>query len=116
MVPNRKIVGEILHNYGKIRQLELSVSVAYGSDLPAVMAVLSEILSQNPLVLKSPSPGLGISALTDSSIKIAILPWTAVPDAGPAGAQIYSAIITRFKAKGIEIPIPKQEIRMIGGN
>src|SRR3954464_10476890 len=27
MIPNRKIVGEILHNYGKIRQLDLSVGV-----------------------------------------------------------------------------------------
>jgi len=28
VVPNRKIVGEILHNYGQIRQLDMSVGVA----------------------------------------------------------------------------------------
>ena len=33
VVPNRKIVGEILHNYGHVRQLDLSVSVAYGTNL-----------------------------------------------------------------------------------
>src|SRR5436189_1170140 len=32
VIPNRKIVGEVLHNYGVIRQLELSVGVAYGAN------------------------------------------------------------------------------------
>ena len=31
VVPNRKIVGEILHNYGRIRQCELHVGVSYES-------------------------------------------------------------------------------------
>ena len=33
MIPNRKIVGEILHNYGKIRQLDVTVGVAYDTEL-----------------------------------------------------------------------------------
>ena len=33
VVPNRKVVGEILHNYGRIRQTEVRVGVAYESDL-----------------------------------------------------------------------------------
>ncbi len=32
VIPNRKIIGEILHNYGGIRQLDMSVGVGYGSD------------------------------------------------------------------------------------
>ena len=37
VIPNRKIVGEILHNYGAVRQLALSVQVGYGSDLGQVL-------------------------------------------------------------------------------
>ena len=33
VIPNRKIVGEILHNYGKIRQLDVTVGVAYDTEL-----------------------------------------------------------------------------------
>ena len=33
LIPNRKIVGEILHNYGKIRQVDIVVGVAYDTDL-----------------------------------------------------------------------------------
>ena len=37
VIPNRKIAGEILHNYGEIRQLNLSVNVAYGTDIDAAV-------------------------------------------------------------------------------
>src|SRR6476646_8749702 len=33
VIPNRKIVGEILHNYGTVRQLDLSVNVAFTTNL-----------------------------------------------------------------------------------
>jgi small conductance mechanosensitive channel len=39
VVPNRKVVGEILHNYGRIRQSEVKVGVAYEPDLPVQIAV-----------------------------------------------------------------------------
>src|SRR5271167_4298558 len=37
IVPNRKVVGEILHNYGRIRQCEIQVPVAYESDFPLAL-------------------------------------------------------------------------------
>src|SRR5512139_200188 len=32
VIPNRKIVGEILHNFGTLRQIDVVVSVAYDTD------------------------------------------------------------------------------------
>lgn len=115
VIPNRKIVGEVLHNYGLIRQLELSVGVAYGSDVNAAIAVVQEILAKNPRVLKDPAPGAGVSALGESSVTIAIRPWTSLADFGPAGGEINRAILEQFKAKGIEIPFPQREIRVLDG-
>ena len=40
IVPNRKVVGEILHNYGRIRQSEIRVGVAYESNLPHALAAI----------------------------------------------------------------------------
>jgi small conductance mechanosensitive channel len=114
VIPNRKIVGEILHNYGNIRQLDLSVGVGYGSDIKQVLALLEEILKSNPRVLKSPTPGLGVSSLGDCSITVVVRPWTSVADYGPAGAEIYQAIIDRFREQKIEIPFPQREVRVLG--
>ncbi len=113
VIPNRKIIGEILHNYGTIRQLDLCVGVAYGADLNDTLAAVREILKNNPRVLKNPEPLVGISMLADSSINISVKPWTAVPDFGRAQAEIYQAIVEQFRAREIEIPFPQREVRML---
>ena len=115
VVPNRKIVGEVLHNYGTIRQLDLSVGVAYGSNLPEAVATVRDILKQNPRVLKEMTPGVGISTLGDSAVVLAVKPWVKVADYGAAGAEIYQAILVRFRAGRVEIPYPQREVRVISG-
>jgi small conductance mechanosensitive channel len=113
VIPNHKIIGEILHNYGNIRQLDLSVGVGYGSNLAEVLTIVQEIVANNPRVLKTPAPVIGISALAGSSVNIAVKPWTAVPDFGPAQAEIYQAIIDHFRTRKIEIPFPQREVRLL---
>ena len=115
MVPNRKLVGEILHNYGQIRQLDLGVGVGYGTDLDSTQKIVREILAANPRVLKDPAPFVGISALGDFSIQITIKPWTKVTDYNPAQVEIYEAILNQFRANKIEIPFPQREVRLLNG-
>jgi len=43
VIPNRKVVGEILHNYGQIRQAQVEVRVAYDTDLNQVLAAIREV-------------------------------------------------------------------------
>ena len=114
VVPNRKIVGEILHNYGQIRQVKITVGVAYDTDLNRALATISDILEGNPRVLKDPAPVLGVSVLADSSINISVNPWVNVPDFGPAGGEINKALVETFRGKSISIPLPQREIRMLG--
>ena len=115
VIPNRKIIGEIIHNYGHVRQLELTVAVAYGTNLTQALGVIQEILAKNSRVLKEPTPAVGIATLSESSIDIAIRPWTAVADYGPAQGEIYQAIAEQFRANNISIPFPQREVRMLTG-
>jgi small conductance mechanosensitive channel len=113
VIPNRKIVGEILHNYGMIRQLDLNVGVAYSADLNRALAVVHEILNANPRVLKEPKAVVGIEGLADSAITLGVSPWVSVPDYGAVQLEIYQAIVEQFRARGIEIPFPQREVRML---
>jgi small conductance mechanosensitive channel len=113
VVPNRKIVGEILHNYGKLRQLDLVVGVAYSTDLNAALAAVNEVLALNPRVLKDPAPVFRVSALADSSINILVKPWVNVPDYGPASGEVNKAIVEEFRARNISIPFPQREVRLL---
>src|SRR3954471_9633816 len=114
IVPNRKIVGEILHNYGNIRQQTITVGVSYDTNLNKALATVSEILQHNSRILKDPVAGIGVSVLADSSIQLAVKPWTKVADYGAAVSEINMAIVEAFRNRNIVIPFPQQEIRMIG--
>jgi small conductance mechanosensitive channel len=116
IIPNRKIVGEVLHNYGTIRQLDLKLGVSYDANLAEVTAIVREVLKDNPRVMKELAPGVGIASLDDSCITISVKPWTAVGDYGPAGSEIYQALVEKFRQRNISIPFPQREIRILNGS
>jgi small conductance mechanosensitive channel len=116
VIPNHKIVGEILHNYGTIRQLQLKVGVAYSANLDEVLVVVKEIVAANPCVLTEPAPLIGFNELADSSVTLSIQPWVAVADMITARAELYQTIIERFRASKIDIPFPQREVRLLGGS
>jgi small conductance mechanosensitive channel len=113
IIPNKKIVGEIMHNFGKIRQLDVIVGVAYSTDLNAALAAVNDVLKQNPRVLKDPSPVVRVSVLSDSSINIAVKPWAPVTEFGLASGEVNKAIVEEFRARNISIPFPQREVRLL---
>lgn len=116
VIPNRKIAGEILHNYGKIRQLGVQVGVAYTSDISLVLATVRELLDASSLILKTPEPLIQVASLADSSITIAVCPWVNVADYPCAVSELNQALLERFQQRGISIPYPRQEVRLLGND
>ena len=115
VIPNRKIVGEILHNYGTIRQHEINIGVAYSTSLPEAIAVVQGVLEKNPKILKDPAPVVAVLDFGDSAITIAVRPWSNLSEFGPAAAEVKLAIVEAFRARRIEIPFPQREIRVLDG-
>lgn len=115
IIPNRKIVGEILHNFGHMRQLHLAVAVSHAADLERVFAVIHDLTVSNPRVLKDPAPLIGISSITDAQIKVGLHPWVRVPDVVVAEAELYQGIIERFRSTGIDMRVSYHEIRLTNG-
>ena len=113
VIPNRKIVGEILHNYHAVRQLGIEVGVSYKTDIVTAVQTIREILRANPRVLKDPDPVVGIARLRDSCVVLAVAPWVQAGDYGPAGAEINQAILEAFRARDIVIPAPQREVRVL---
>ena len=113
VVPNRRIVGEILHNYGSMRQLHLAVAVPHDADLAKVLAALADVVSRNARVLKDPPPLIGVAQVTESGIRIGIEPWVRVVDVGAADAEIYAALVEEFRARRIDLGLARQEVRLV---
>jgi small conductance mechanosensitive channel len=114
VIPNRKIVGEILHNFGRMRQLDITVNVAYDTDVDAALAAIDEVLKNNPRVLRAPAPVLQAGRLGEWAVSIAVRPWVAVPDFLPATGEINQAVLEALRRNHIAIPLPQREVRLIG--
>ena len=114
VVPNRKVVGEILHNYGRIRQVEVNVGVAYDTDVKLVVDLIRAVLLANPRVLQEPPPVVQPMQLGDSAVSIAVKPWVAVQDQEAATGEVSAALLVELRARGIVMPLPQREVRLIG--
>jgi len=113
VIPNRKIVGEILHNYRGTRQLGIEVGVSYKTDVVAAVEAIREILQANARVLKDPVPAVGIARLRDSCVVLSVAPWVRSSDYGAASAEINQAILEAFRARDIVIPAPQRDVRVL---
>jgi small conductance mechanosensitive channel len=114
IAPNRKIVGEILHNYGRIHQLSIVVGIAYGSDLNLALGIMRDLGAANSRVLADPVPVIQIGAIADSTIQITVKPWVATADYGAAEGELYLALVPELQRRGIALPFPQREIRLLG--
>lgn len=113
IVPNRKIVGEIIHNYSGERRVTLTVQVGYAEDLDRTLRTVREVLAENPRVLKTPPPDVGITRLADSGIQITLRPWCKAEDFWTVHHEVYRALLDRFRRQGIEIPYPQRQVRLL---
>lgn len=113
VIPNRKIVGEIVHNCGRIRQLDVTVGISYEADVNLALRTVDEILGMNPRVLQDPAPVIGIVRLADSSVKVSVKPWVNVPDYVPAVGEINRAILETFRSRNLAVPYQQLEVRML---
>ena len=113
IIPNRKIVGEILHNFGAIRLANLTIPVSHRTNIDEALAQVKDVLQQDPKVLKEPAPGAGVSALWESSIAISVAPWTSVGDYGSVQGELNKLILERFRAHGIELPSSHHTVHLV---
>jgi small conductance mechanosensitive channel len=113
VIPNRRIVGEIMHNYGKIRQLTVEVSVAMDANLAAAQSAIQEVLQGNARVLKDPVPAVLVNRLGAGQVAIFVGPWVNVPDYANATSEVNQAILEAFRRGGIPAPVPQREVRML---
>ena len=113
VIPNRKVVGEILHNFGSVRQLDLSIGVSYRTDIDATLRILRDLVIRHPQVLQDPAPIIGIAAFADSSITLSIRPWVRVAAVASTQIELNQAVLQRLQVEGVEIPFPQREIRLL---
>ena len=110
VIPNSKVLSDPLTNITgqKTRRIEIKFGVGYGDDLNKARAVLADVASAHPKILKDPAPWTGVTALLDSSVQITLHAWVNVADFWQTQADIMQGGKEALDAAGIDIPYPHQ--------
>lgn len=112
-IPNRHIVGEIIHNSQADTILELNVGIAYQSDVNAAIAAITEGLGKIEGLSASRPPQLGIDKFGDSAIEIGIRCWARTERMHATKYQCNKMIHEVLQTHGIAIPFPQREVRLL---
>ncbi len=107
---NSKIVNETGGHTANER-VRCQISVAYGSDVDRVRAVLMELAAASEDLAGDPPPRVRFRALGASGLDFELLGWIEEPALrGQVLDRLYTAVYKRFLEEKIEIPYPKRDV------
>lgn len=114
IIPNAKIMGDNITNYSSegTRRLDLVASIAYGDSIDTAKAALMDEIVKDERVLKTPAPFIGVLAMSDSSIDLALRPWVKAADYWDVFFTLNEAIKKRIEAEGCSIPFPQRDVHV----
>lgn len=112
-IPNKHIVGEILHNSKNNTLLEMNVGISYNDDPMKAIALIEETLNTLSLHDDASKLQVGIDEFADSAINIGIRIWIPTSTFYQAKYQGYKAIYLAFEQQGITIPFPQRDVHII---
>lgn len=111
-IPNKHIVGEILHNSFANKLVETNFNISYKSDPDSVIALATEAISQSPRVYQEQSPLIGINGFNSIGIEISVRYWVPTDTYYQDKYQTNLAIYRALLAANIEIPCPVKEVHI----
>ena len=112
-IPNKHIVGEIIHNSEERRIVEEMVGISYDSDPEKAIQIIKEALEAFQEISKEPPPQVGIQEFGDSSINIGLRYWIPTNKYFKTLYQVNLSVYKHLKAKNIEIPFPQRDVHIV---
>jgi len=111
-IPNKHIVGEILHNSKHDSLLELKVGISYNHNPLEATKLLEETVLSLGIIGEDKKLLVGIDEFSDSAITIAIRLWTPTVTLYATKYKAYAAIYSALDEANITIPFPQRDVHI----
>ena len=112
-IPNKEIVGQILHNSSAYKIAEGAVGISYSSDPEQAIQIIQKVLDQFPDVTRQPKPQIGIQQFADSAITIGYRFWIPTAKYFHVFYGVNLAVYRSLGQAGINLPFPQRDVRII---
>ncbi len=114
VLPNGALAGATITNVTKspVRRQDIRVSVSYSADLSVAKQALTQMLEEDPSVLKEREHRVVVEELGDSGVHLIVRFWCNSGDYWDARFRITESCKTVLDRAGVEIPFPQVDVHM----
>ena len=114
LVPNGNLANGSIVNYSakELRRVDLTFGVGYEQDVLKVKRVLSNVVDNHDLILKTPEPFIALSAHGDSAINFVVRAWVNNSDYWKVHFDLLEAVKVKFDEEEISIPYPQMDLHI----
>ncbi len=115
-VPNSNITTSTITNFSALptRRVDLTVGIAYGSDLRKAKQLLLALLTSEPRGLPTPAATVDVKELADNAVNFAVRLWVKTDDWWAVQCDLTERIKLMFDENGIDIPFPQRTVHVEG--
>ncbi len=117
VIPNGMLTNSSLTNATAKaeRRLDLKISISYQAELRKAKALIEEILTTDPCVMKDEEINVFVDELADSAVILGARAWVKNEEFWPTRWRLLETIKLSLDEQGIEIPYPQLTVH-VGGN
>jgi small-conductance mechanosensitive channel len=116
IIPNHKFISDIVYNYTqnhKTTREDVTIGVAYGSDVQLVTKILEELVQNQRGVLKNPKPFVLFEDFGDSALLFSLNFFISDSFTDPRiKSEIRYKIDAEFRKNNVVIPFPQRDVHI----
>lgn len=116
IVPNASFISDTVTNWtlsDRLRRIDVSVGVAYGTDPEQVLEILLRVAADHPLVLTEPPPAALFVRFGDSALEFELRAWTSRFDEWVRiRSELNVAVNAALREARIGIPFPQRDVHL----
>jgi small conductance mechanosensitive channel len=115
IIPNSTVTSSNITNYStkETRRLDLTFSVAYGSDVEKVKEIILGVIAKHSEILDTPAPMVRLTEHGASSLDFVTRVWVKQADYWPVNFDLKEEVLAAFDAAGISVPFPQLDVHMV---
>lgn len=114
IIPNAAVSNNDIVNYTTegLMRVDMVFGISYESNIKDAKDILLKIIESHPKVLKEPAPFVGVQELADSSVNLAVRPYSKPQDYWTVYFDVIENGKLALDEAGITIPFPQVDVHM----
>lgn len=111
-IPNKHIVGEILHNSFSYSLVKGEIDIAYDANADEAIQLINQVLNRHEQVADEPSAQVGIERFADSGVTISYRYWVPTTKIIETKLAVNGGVYASIQGADIDIPFPQRVVTL----